>query len=126
MSASTILNLFACGVLSDQELIEAYEDVVERMVIYGDTIDKEDEGIFLRLIERVIELKDTAKIEAPSTSAAHLNNSVGFGLTPSTSRNGDYDKAGFFEIAQQKDDFDKKDEIPLTTFFSVLQSTHME
>ncbi|KAK4880607.1 hypothetical protein RN001_008753 [Aquatica leii] len=73
MSASTILNLFACGVLSDQELIEAYEDVVERMVIYGDTIDKEDEGIFLRLIERVIELKDTAKIEAPSTSAAHLN-----------------------------------------------------
>ncbi|KAK4880580.1 hypothetical protein RN001_008726 [Aquatica leii] len=91
MSASTILNLFACGVLSDQELIEAYEDVVERMVIYGDTIAQAAEVIFLLLIERVIELKDTAKIEAPSTSAAHLNNSVGFGLTPSTSRNGDYD-----------------------------------
>ncbi|KAK4880556.1 hypothetical protein RN001_008702 [Aquatica leii] len=77
MSASTILNLFACGVFRDDELVETYEDLCERIVLHNDVIEPEDEKIFEQFIQRVSDIKKTETLDLK--------------MQPSTSKNSDLD-----------------------------------
>ncbi|KAK4884087.1 hypothetical protein RN001_000358 [Aquatica leii] len=56
MSVSTILSLFSCGIFRDDELLEAYSDVCDRIVLHNEVVNTEDEDIFKRFIEKVTEI----------------------------------------------------------------------
>ncbi|KAK4885051.1 hypothetical protein RN001_001322 [Aquatica leii] len=58
MEASAILHLYGCGVFKDEELPAVYEDLCERIVIRGDQLTREDEDVFLNLIEKVMAEKE--------------------------------------------------------------------
>ncbi|KAF5281915.1 hypothetical protein FQR65_LT14441 [Abscondita terminalis] len=88
MSVSKILNLYACGIFGDDELVEAYNDICERMVIHGDVVDREDEEIFNKFIKEVCEIKFGVTLTpgtddaVPSTSGLSTPNFVGGAVEP--------------------------------------------
>ncbi|KAK4880560.1 hypothetical protein RN001_008706 [Aquatica leii] len=89
MSASTILNLFGCGVFREDELVQVYEDICERMVLHGEIIDQEDEFILMRLIEKVTAIK--SNLVTPSTTCQPNDlDELTTEILPSTSRDADY------------------------------------
>ncbi|KAK4884729.1 hypothetical protein RN001_001000 [Aquatica leii] len=89
MSASTILNLFGCGVFREDELVQVYEDICERMVLHGEIIDQEDEVILMRLIEKVTAIK--SNLVTPSTTCQPNDlDGLTTEILPSTSRDVDY------------------------------------
>ncbi|KAK4887450.1 hypothetical protein RN001_003721 [Aquatica leii] len=57
MEASAILHLYSCGVFKDEELASVYENLCERIVIHRDQLSREDEDVFLNLIEKLMAVK---------------------------------------------------------------------
>ncbi|KAK4880381.1 hypothetical protein RN001_008527 [Aquatica leii] len=53
MSLSTILNLYSCGVFNDSELLQVYHDICDRLVLQGERLEPEDEGILLQLSNKM-------------------------------------------------------------------------
>ncbi|KAK4885290.1 hypothetical protein RN001_001561 [Aquatica leii] len=80
MSVTTLLNLFSCNVFSDNELLEVYNDICDRIVLHGDSLSKEDEELLLQLADKVTEI-----MNAKALSKRILLNSLS-NPQPSTSR----------------------------------------
>ncbi|KAK4885378.1 hypothetical protein RN001_001649 [Aquatica leii] len=94
MSVSTLLNLFSCDVFSNNELLEVYNDICDRLVLHGDSLSKEVERLLLQLAEKVTEIMNAKVLSErtirsnpqPSTSRLNRTNTlVGQGLTPDNS-----------------------------------------
>ncbi|KAK4885045.1 hypothetical protein RN001_001316 [Aquatica leii] len=71
MSVTTLLNLFSCNVFSDNELLEVYNDICDRIVLHGDSLSKEDEELLLQLTDQALSkriLLNSISNPQPSTS----------------------------------------------------------
>ncbi|KAK4877002.1 hypothetical protein RN001_009508 [Aquatica leii] len=119
----TLLNLFSCDVFSNNELLEVYNDICDRLVLHGDSLSKEDERLLLQLAEKVTEIMNAKVLSErtllnprsnpqPSTSRLNRTNTlVGQGLTPDNSHHTSYSSRPSTSRVTQSDIFvgeDKK------------------
>ncbi|KAF5296281.1 hypothetical protein FQR65_LT10276 [Abscondita terminalis] len=83
MSVSTILNLYACDIFRENELIEIYNDFCERVVVHGETVTPEDQQIFDRFIKHICAIMFGVKPitpipnAGPSSAGSSTSNNMG-------------------------------------------------
>ncbi|KAF5286228.1 hypothetical protein FQR65_LT02240 [Abscondita terminalis] len=98
MSLSTILNLYACDIFSENELVEVFMDICDRVVFHGELVALEDQQIFDKFLNHICAIQcgatqgpattNLGEIETPSTSniGATLSlSTTNISATPSSS-----------------------------------------